>query len=130
MTSLEPGCTQWDWYSKNLDAIQWYKTEYPFLNEFDMPIHPNILVNYYFDDMKERNLEPVPQMYECYENLFSYFIENYNKDLSDKFQGQSFLDRLLDNISPELGEFFSNIWNNIIIVLILIAVIFYFKNRS
>ena len=91
---------------KNLDANEknWYFTQYPFLKDFNFPPDVDFLQEYYFSDMRSRNLVPLESLFENYDFLFSYFLANYNKNFSDKFKAPNWFNRLLDSFPEAIKQ--------------------------
>lgn len=72
-------CDEKSWHDNNVKAYSWYLETYPFLQSFTLPISFFTLKRFYTEDMKRRNLEPQEQVLQCYENVFSYFLANYDQ---------------------------------------------------
>jgi hypothetical protein len=87
-------CTQAAWYAANIQYKDWYLQQYPFLKEF--PPNMEGLRDFYIDDMRARNLQPLDNFKNCYEFLLSYALENLPKaGQAGRFTGQTFWQRLV-----------------------------------
>lgn len=106
-------CTEEGWASNNIDAYSWYMENYPVLKNFNLPMPYEFLKNFYIADMELRNLVPIVQFYSCYEYVLSYFLENFEKPLSEKFQGKTWLGYLADSFPGALKKSFTDINNDV-----------------
>jgi len=105
--------TEQQWITNNKDAIDWYYQNYPFLRGFKLPLPFEFLRDFYMKDMSDRNL-PVNMNYaNTYDFVFSYFLENYTKPLTNKFQGKTWLQYLWDNFPSAFKKSFTDINNEI-----------------
>lgn len=98
-------CNQLDFEKEHLKDKAWYWEAYPFLSKFEFPIAYKDLQDFYLFDMNFRNLTPVENYVNCYEAVFSYFLENFPR-LSDgtRFRGKTFLQRFPQNLYDAVGR--------------------------
>jgi len=128
-------CSLYTWQLANKPLYDWYYKTYPFLNQFILPIPYNDLLNFYVDDIEKRNLKPVQEFVDCYEFLFSYFLENYNKKDEDKFFAKTFLENSLENLPKVFKETINDIGDVLgttstiifIAIIIIVALIIIIK---
>lgn len=97
-------CSESEWYKNNIDALGWYKDTYPVLNNFNLPLPFEFLKKFYVSDMSDRNLPITEQFRDCYEFVFSYFLENYKKPLQNKFQGKTWIQYMADAFPGALKQ--------------------------
>ena len=116
---------------------QWYFTTYPFLKDIVFPPPIDFLKAYYETDMLNRNLTPLTPLFDNYEFLFSFFLENFPKDRNNKFVAPDWFDSLLrafpiaikqtgtdlSNFGKDISDFFGKFTIILLIGLALIAVI-------
>ena len=96
--------TQEKWVLENQDFYYWYYENYPFLQEYKLPIPYESLVEFYLTDMNKRNFDANLNFANEYENVFSYFIEYYPKDDSEKFTGKTDLQYILNAIPKAFND--------------------------
>ena len=110
---------------------------YPWIEDF--PPDMADLISFYLKDMFYRNLTPLDSYLNCYDFLFSYFIENLPRvDDPTRFKGQTFFQRLVkdqysndsilwDSIKKTAGEI-GTVASWIFPVALLFLVIYLVKN--
>jgi hypothetical protein len=101
--------TKEEWFKKNKNNLDWYYNEYRFLKNFILPIDTNVLKNYYIKDSQDRNITPNQAILNNYEFLFTYFCDNYNKDLSEKFVANNWLENILQAVPKGFDKTFSDV---------------------
>lgn len=130
-------CTQNSWYLENVKSFEFLKKTYPFLQNFNLPIDFFTLKEFYRKDMERRNLKPLPEYYNCYEFVFSYFIANYDQQENpDRPKGNTDIGYILDAIPKGIDKtvtqttnFLSSFKEIIFLLLILIVFIYFLKIR-
>lgn len=136
---MEFYCTYDSWVEKNKTSLSWYRETYPFLQKGTFPVPLITLRNFYTSDISERNLDPVPGVLNCYEALFSYYLENVPKvDDPSRFYAQNWFDRLLSSIPKGFEKTFSDVGNfggdflestKYIFFILLIVVVMFFWSK-
>jgi hypothetical protein len=96
--------TQNKWVQENQNYYNWYYENYTFLQQFQLPIDHEILIEYYFADMENRNFTPSVNFANEYENVFSYFLDNFPKDENEKFSGKTDLQYIIDSIPDAIND--------------------------
>lgn len=76
-------CNFNEWINVNKNYYDFYLNTYPFLKNMSMPLSFDKVKNFYINDIESRNFEPNPAMLNCYELLFTYFCENYDRTLTN-----------------------------------------------
>ncbi|AFN75759.1 hypothetical protein MROS_2529 [Melioribacter roseus P3M-2] len=108
-------------------GLQWFKTNYPVLKNFDLPIPYETLKDFYLADYKYRRLKPEPAYLDNYELLFSYFLANYGKPLNEKQVVKSDLEYLFSNIGAGVKRTISQITSNVDKVIPLLILFMVYK---
>jgi hypothetical protein len=106
-----PDCTELQFASDPNQDYSWYLANYTWLQNAS-PNLPNVvdLLNFYIDDMNNRNLTPLDEYESCYEYLFSYFLANYPiAGTSAQFKGQTFLQMSAANLPGAISKTFGQI---------------------
>ena len=94
--------------NSNQENINFYLNEYPFLqNENPWPPETEKLKEFYFRVMEQGNNEPVPQLYNDYESLFSFYLANKNK-INPDILGRDWFEKFGVAIEKGLGK----TWND------------------
>jgi len=84
-----------EWTKNNINAFDYYYSEYPFLKKFGLPVETQILQEFYINDYKRRNLKIDNNLVNNYGFLFSYFIANYEKPQT---ASSNSIERFIENI--------------------------------
>jgi len=132
-------CTEKKWIAENFSFYSWYYDEYPNLqaNGVSLPIPMQKLQLYYVLDMEERNLEPLKEVLNCYEHLFSYFLGRLTGAIS--FQGRGWLELTMENFPGAVSKTFDDIQEGVtglfdelfiwlILIIVALALIFLIKS--
>jgi hypothetical protein len=129
--------TMSEWYNKNKNNLNWYYTEYPFLKNFVLPITTDTLKNYYIDDSHDRNITPNQNILANYEFLFTYFCDNYNKSLSEKFVANNWFENILQAIPKGFEKTIADVQSGlnsvfdtskyIILLALIVALLYFYK---
>lgn len=139
---METYCNRDEWIAANQIGFNWYLETYPFLKDVGFPVSTATLKNFYVEDSKNRNITPNEVIKNCYEFLFSYFLENYpNVDNPNRFVARNWFELLLDSmpqgiektfndskeIVSDLGDSLSEFLNvsKYVIFLVLIIIVLY-----
>ena len=102
-------CTQYDWVNANKNYYSFYYDAYPFLAGFILPIPFYKLQDFYVKDMLSRNLTPLDSFKNCYEFVWSYFLDNYpKKNDFQRFTGKSFIGYTRENIGKAVSKSFTD----------------------
>lgn len=72
-------CKFEDWVNANKDYYETYREIYPFLKTMSLPLSYDLVLSFYNADIINRKFTPNPQMQNCYELLFNYYVENYDR---------------------------------------------------
>jgi len=87
-------CTEIAWIQQNESSYNWYYETYPlFESGIILPVSMNKLKMFYITDMLKRNLTPLDEYVNCYDNLFSYMIGRVDGMIN--FEGSNWFERLI-----------------------------------
>lgn len=100
-------CNYNDWINANKNYYNFYYSTYPFLKNIGLPLSFEKVKQFYIDDITSRNFEPNQAMLNCYELLFTYFCENYDRTLTNQtgaIVGKSGIEYFLNAIPTGISK--------------------------
>ena len=106
-------CSEQEWINANQRNYDWYYVTYPALGEngVELPVSFEKLKLFYVLDMDRRNLTPQEGIFNCYENLFEYFIGRITGNI--QFQGRSWLELTIENLPGAVAKTFEDLGKGI-----------------
>ena len=101
MSKIGEEITKDEWVKNNSNFYDYYYENYPNLVGLKLPLDHSAMVDFYNSDQSERGLNPDDAMRNNYAFMFSYFLDNYKKKLSDKTKVKDFSDYVIEDVKKK-----------------------------
>ena len=104
MSNVNQESTEKDWIKNNENFYAWYYETYKNLKLGCLPISHSDLVLFYNKDQKERGLTLSETFRIIYAFVFSYYLENYGKDIKDKAIVKDQIDYVIEELNKQVNN--------------------------